>query len=247
MARILMGMAGWFANHPKGATALILSLILGVLSCIPLLTVDDKILNMLPAGHPARILQERIEEEFGTRDLVVLVVENPGGVFNFESLARYMALSGFLVSLPGIVSEDVVSLTTTDNIIAQGDKRLIRPPLYELSADDVSAHAVFDELHSNPLFIGRLVSKDGTVAAMFAPITENAARREIYQAVTRQLAIMAPALNGDRILVSGEIMIEGALGDAMHRNLCSLGPIIIVALLALLTLYFRRLSMATLP
>jgi len=121
---------------------------------------------MLPAGHPARILQERIEEEFGVRDLV---------------------------------------------------------------------------------FIGRLVSRDGTVAAMFAPIAENATRREIYQAVTRQLAIMAPAPNGDRILVSGNVMIEGALGDAMHRNLRHLGPFFVVALLALLTLCFRRLSLTTLP
>ncbi|GMQ89331.1 MAG: hypothetical protein BMS9Abin09_0805 [Gammaproteobacteria bacterium] len=143
MARILMEMAEWFASHPKKAVVLILSFTLGFLSCIPLPAVDDEVLNMLPAGHTARILQERIEKEFGTRDFVALVVENPDGVFNFESLARYMALSGFLVS--------------------------------------------------------------------------------------------------------GKAMIEGALSDTMHRNLRRLGPVVIVAFLALLTLCVRRPSLATLP
>ena len=41
MARILMGMAGWFANRPKRVVVLILSFTLGFLSCIPLLAVDD--------------------------------------------------------------------------------------------------------------------------------------------------------------------------------------------------------------
>jgi len=247
MVRILMGMAGWSANHPKGAAVLILLITLGFLSRIPSLAVNDESLDRLATGHSARILQARIGAEFSARDGVILAVESPDGVFNFESLVRYMALSGFLGSLPGIVSEDVVSLATTDNVIAQDDRLLIRPPLQNWIADDASAHAVFDELRSNPLFIGRLVSEDGTVAAMFAPIADNSTRREIYQAVTRQLAVMAPALNGDRILVSGKVMTEGALGDAMRSDLRRLGSVIVVVLLVLLTVYFRCLSLAILP
>jgi len=240
-------MAGWSANHPKGAAVLILLITVGFLSCIPLLAVDDEILNMLPAGHSARILQARIGAEFGASDGVILAVENPDGVFNFESLVRYMALSNFLGSLPGLVSEDVVSFATTDNIIAQGEGLLIRPPLQDWITGNVSAHAVFGELRSNPLFIGHLVSEDGTVAAMFAPISDNATRREIYQSVIRQLAVMAPALNGDRIMVSGKVMIEGALGDAMRSDLRFLGPIVVGVLLILLIFYLRRLSFAMLP
>ncbi len=82
---------------------------------------------------------------------------------------------------------------------------------------------------------------------MFAPITDNSTRREIYQAVTRQLAVMAPALNGDRILVSGKVMTEGVLGDAMRSDLRRLGSFIIVVLLVVLTVYFRYLSLAILP
>lgn len=241
----------WFARNasqfPKIALLLLVGLTIAFLSRMPNLQVDDEILNMIPQDHPARILQERIEQEFGLRDLVILAVENQQGVFNPESLARVKALSDFLQSRAEIITEDIASLTTTDNIVGLKDELLIRPPLQQLPLNNKEAQAVYKELQDNPLFIDRLVSKDGKVIAAFAPIADDATRRSVYQAVSQYISSLPAATNGDRILVSGKVMIEGALGYSMRSDMRRLGPIVVILLLFLLTLYFRHFALALLP
>jgi len=241
----------WLARRavafPKLTILVVLLMTVGFTSRLPTLTVDDEVLNMMPADHPARLLQERIEQQFGVRDLVILAVENARGVFNPESLARLKALSDFLAGQPGIVAEDVASLAALDNVVAQADELLMRPPLQAIPPDAAAAQAIRDEVRDNPLFVNRLVSADGTVAAVYAPIAEGSTRRAVHAAVMRHLSELTPPGNGDRILVSGKVMIEGALGAAMRSDLRRLAPIVVVVLLTLLTLYFRHVGLALLP
>lgn len=214
---------------------------------LPSLAVDDEILNMIPADHPARVLQERIERDFGVRDVAVLAVENDAGVFNPASLARIAQLTGFLQSLPGVVAEDVVSLSATDNVVAEKDALLMRPPLARAGVSAEQARAVAREVLDNPLFVGRLVSADGKVAVVYAPLAEAATRESVYSAVTKRLAALSAPDNGDRILVAGKVMIEGGLGAAMRADLRRLGPVVVAVLLVLLWAYFRHPLLALLP
>jgi len=241
----------WLARKsslfPKVALLLLLFMTLAFLSRMPDLKVDDEILNMIPNDHPARLLQEKIEEEFGIRDLVILAVENNKGVFNPRSLERVKLLTDFLQSLPEIIPEDVVSLTTTDNIIGLENELIIRPPLQQLPENRKDALAIYNEVQSNPLFNNRIVSEDGKVVAVFAPLAKGSTRQSVYQAVTEHISSLPVATNGDRILVSGKVMIEGALGYSMRSDLRRLGPIVIAVLLILLVLYFRHIGLALLP
>lgn len=252
MLRIMLRLARRAAAFPKLTIMIVVLITVGVASRLPTLHVDDEVLNMMPADHPARLLQERIEQQFGVRDLVILAVENAHGVFNPESLARLKALSDFLAAQPGIVAEDVASLAATDNVVARGDELLMRPPLQtsrqSLPAPDAAgAQAIRDEVKNNPMFVGRLVSADGTVAAVYAPIAEGATREAVHAVVMEHLSGLAPPANGDRVLVSGKVMIEGALGSSMRSDLRRLAPIVVVVLLALLTLTFRHVGLALLP
>ena len=133
----------------------VLALITAVFaSRLPSLAVDDEILNMIPADHPARLLQERIERDFGVRDVAVLAVENDGGIFNPASLQRLAHLTAFLQGLPGVVAEDVASLSATDNIVAEKDALLMRPPLGRADTTAERSRAVEREVLGNPLFVG---------------------------------------------------------------------------------------------
>lgn len=243
----MMSLARIATDYSKIVLLIVLMVTLGFASQMKNLQIDDEILNMIPMDHPARLLQERIEQEFGLRDLVILAVENPGGVFNPESLGRVKVLSDFLQSRSEIITEDVTSLSTTDNVVGLNDELLIRPPLHQLPRNQSEAQAIYKEVQDNPLFIDRLVSKDGKVVAVFAPIADDATRRSVFQAVSQYLSAQPPANNGDRILVSGKVMIEGALGSSMRSDLRRLGPILVVVLLILLTFYFRHFGLSLLP
>lgn len=216
-------------------------------SRLPSLAVDDEILNMIPADHPARVLQERIERDFGVRDVAVLAIENDGGIFNPSSLARVARLTEFLQGLPGVVTEDVASLSATDNVVAEKDALLMRAPLSREGVSAEQARAVADEVLDNPLFTGRLVSADGKVAAIYAPLAEGATRESVYAAVTKHLATLPAPDNSDRILVAGKVMVEGGLGAAMRADLRRLGPVVVAVLLVLLWAYFRHPLLALLP
>ncbi|WP_198262928.1 efflux RND transporter permease subunit [sulfur-oxidizing endosymbiont of Gigantopelta aegis] len=243
----MLALARIATEYSKIILLLLLLITLGFASQLRHLQIDDDILNMIPTDHPARLLQENIEQQFGLRDLVILAVENPQGAFNVESLARIKSLSDYLQSLPEIIAEDVTSLATTDNIVAHNDDLLIRPPLSKLPHNDTQAKAVFQEIKDNPLFLNRLVSADAKVIAIFAPLAKNTTRRSVYEQVSQHLAQLAPAKNGDQILVSGNVMIEGALGFSMRSDLRRLGPVIIVVLLLLLSIYFKHFKLALLP
>lgn len=247
MLHLMLRLARRAADFPKLTIVIVLLITAGFASRLPTLHVDDEVINMMPADHPARLLQERIEQQFAVRDLVILAVENSHGVFNPQSLARLKTLSDFLAAQPGIVAEDVASLAATDNVMAHGDELLMRPPLQAVPSDAAGARAIRDEVEGNPLFTGRLVSADGTVAAIYAPIADGTTREAVHAAVMRHLSGLAPSANGDRILVSGKVMIEGALGTAMRSDLRRLAPIVVVVLLALLTLTFRHAGLALLP
>ena len=243
----MMPLARLATAYPRTALALVFLLTAGFASQLPKLAVDDEIINMIPADHPARLLQERIERDFGVRDLAIVAVANDRGVFNPGSLARVADWTAFFQGLPGVIAEDVASLAATDNIVARGDELVMRPPLPNGGVSPEQARATAREVAGNPLFAGRLVSADGTVAAIYAPLREDATRESVYRAVMDRLASMPAAENGDRILVAGKVMVEGGLGSAMRSDLRRLGPIVVALLVVLMSFYFRHVGLALLP
>jgi hypothetical protein len=242
----MMFLARLAVARPFAVVAVLVLITAVFASRLPSLAVDDGILNMIPADHPARLLQERIERDFGVRDVAVLAVENDQGIFNPASLQRVAQLTVFLQGLPGIVAEDVASLSATDNVVAEKDALLMRPPLAREGVSAEQARAVAGEVLDNPLFVGRLVSADGKVAAIYAPLAAAATRESVYAAVTKHLAGLSAPDNGDRILVAGKVMIEGGLGAAMRADLRRLAPVVLGVLLVLLWGYFRHPVLAPL-
>lgn len=234
-------------KYSKATLTVVLLLTVVFALGLPRLRVDDEIINMIAPDHPARILQERIERDFGVRDVAILAIENTQGIFNPASLAHLAQLTRFLQGVPGVAAEDVASFAASDNVVARGDELLMRPPLVGTSVTPQQAAAIQREVLDNPLFVGRLVSADGSVAALYAPLRPGATRESVYAAITEYLARMPASDNGDRILVSGKVMVEGGLGTAMRTDLKRLGPIVVGVLLVLLTIYFRHPLLALLP
>src|SRR3990172_593901 len=99
-----------------------------------------------------------MEKEFALHpDVVALGVVNEGGVINQRTLARIGDLTRKIQETPGVISRDVVSLATLDNITAQGGELIVRPATIQ------------KDILENPLFTGRILSTDGTATAIYVP------------------------------------------------------------------------------
>ena len=152
-------MTRFSSNHPWLVIALTILVTIGFASQFPKVAVDTDPKHMLPVTSPVRQFNDRMEKEFALHpDVVALGVVNEGGVINQRTLARIEDLTRKIQTMPGVISRDVVSLTTLDNITAQGGELVVRPATIQ------------KDILENPLFVGRILSADGTTTAIYVPI-----------------------------------------------------------------------------
>ena len=112
----------WTTTYPK-TVLLILLLMTGFLgSRMGNITMETDSDAMMPEGHPAILYNDQVEDVFGIRDAMIvgIVNEEQGGVFNPGTLALVKRLTESIAALKGVVAitdDDVVSLSTIDNIL----------------------------------------------------------------------------------------------------------------------------------
>ena len=177
---------------PKAVVALILLLTVFWMTQIELTWETDARVYM-PKGHPAIIYDEIVEEKFGAKDAIIIGIENDEGIFNYETLDRIARITEKVAALEGVVANrliDVASLSTasfflgTDTSI--GAKRLM--PSVPETGEQIAQ--LKKEVYDNAdLFVGNLVSEDGTATMIRAKLKEGIANR--YQTYWQIKGIIA--------------------------------------------------------
>ncbi len=84
------------------------------------ITVDADPENMLEAGQPDRVFYDQTKKEFGIHDLIVVGVVDERGIFRTESLERITHATSEILKIEGVIIEDVISPSTTDNVKSTG-------------------------------------------------------------------------------------------------------------------------------
>jgi predicted RND superfamily exporter protein len=194
----------------------------------------------------ARTAAERVRHRFRASDTVFVVVR-ADDVFAPNVLARVDALSRALAAIDGVASVD--SLTATALPYAEsGGLRHKR-----LRADDLTNTQAIEQLRSvalaNPLVTGQLVAADAraaTIVVALAPVLEGDRGRDDRAARIEQIA------DGERsadvaIHVTGGLVVQNALRDAIVRQLRWTAPVIAVVLASLLALAFGSVRALLVP
>src|SRR5512147_1369121 len=117
------------ASFDRPRTVVFVCLLITLLAIVASLgiRVDTDPENMLAATQPDRVVYDRLKAEFGLHDLIVVGIVDPQGAFRPATLAAAAVAIDSIVGLPGVISEDVVSLTTTDNPQSEADLVDIHP------------------------------------------------------------------------------------------------------------------------
>ncbi|MBI4715054.1 MAG: MMPL family transporter [Nitrospirae bacterium] len=223
-------------ERPRLVIALTLAVTLIFLAQFPRIRTDTDPKNMLPATSDVRVSNDAVERWFVLhKDVIVMgiVRENGGdGIFDPLTLERIGRMTGEIREIPGVVVQDVASLTTVDNVVVEGEQLAVRPAVAEVPRTPEAMAALKESLLSNPLFVDRLLSKDGTATAIYIPLEPGANAREIGDPIARdtfgiqmfnQMALFSPA--------AGMIMFVILWG--MFRNLTLVFTVMGVAMVSI--------------
>jgi len=135
----------------------------------------------LPKGHSAILYDEKVADVFGVKDAVIIGIENDNGIFNPESLARIARITEKVAALPGVIAGrtiDVVSLSTATLFIGTDTAIGAQALMQKIPESDAEIEALKKLVYDNAdLFVGNIVSADGTATMVRARLKEGIANR----------------------------------------------------------------------
>lgn len=124
---------------------------------------------ILPQDHPYVQLNNKIEETFGGSRVVVIGVHNTrGDIFNPNTLKKIKDITDEVKLISGIKEDNVVSIADRKikYIVGTEEEINITQLMPEVPTDTGEISALKERIFSNALFVGSLVSKDGSAAAV---------------------------------------------------------------------------------
>ena len=236
----------WLSRHPYRVIAVCALISLGaLLACFdpltlqPRLIIDPAIEHLLPAGDADRAVAERVRENFGDADAVIVAVKF-GAIFTPENLGRIDQITQRLRGLEGVRA--VVSLATVPNLLAQGEDLEVSSFTEQAQRDPALIKQFPHQLAANPLYNGTLVSRDGTVTS-FAVVMGDVSEAEfLSRDYSNQIrSIVREVAGDDEVWITGTPVGRAATTMALIKTLKFTIPAVFGVILLLLLIAFRSL------
>lgn len=241
----------WLFANPKIVLGLIFGITFLFALALPKLRVYSDFADLLPQNHAYIQVYNRLKENFGGANMIVMAVEvEKGTIFNDDTLKLIHEATQGVDNLPSVNHNLVSSLThrTARKVFLSPEGSFVSQPYYD-PQKPARAAAELEQLKNdviaNPTLYGLLVSPDLKAALIKAQLNES----ELDYAKTfaeLQAVRDAVARPGHRIHVTGNPVLTGWVYTYLNQILEILAWTL--ALLAsLLIVYFRRLYGIALP
>jgi predicted RND superfamily exporter protein len=227
-------------DHPRLVLALCLLVTLVAGFAAIRIRIDTDPENMLEPGQPDRVAYDRMKRDFGLHDLIVVGIEDPRGMFRTEALEGVARAIHDIEDIPGVIREDVVSLTTTDNARAFAGLVDIRPVMEEVPQDSASLTRLREDIAENPFLRDKIASADGKAVAIYVPIRAKDQSYRIAGAIESILARELPP--GQRHYLGGLPIAEDTFGHEMFVQMALVAPLAFLGILVLVFLLFGEPS-----
>jgi hypothetical protein len=235
-------------RRPRTVMLAVLVLAVGLGSQIPRIRIDTDPENMLPADQSSRVFHNRVKQDFTLYDMIAVGVvneEDPDGVFNPTSLARIHELTGGIERIDGVIRQDLLSISTVDNV-TQGGPGVVRfewlmatPP-----EDRASARAIREAAERIPTIAGTLLSEDGKAVAIYVPIEDKSESHRIAGEIEDLIA----GFDGEeQYFITGLPVAEDTFGIEMFRQMGIVAPLAGLLVFLLMWFFFRSFALVIAP
>jgi len=230
-------------ERPWLVMALTLIITLLFLTQIPRVKTDTDPKNMLPATSEVRVTNDEVDRWFALhKDVIVLGIVNDEGIITPATLERITRITEDIVKIPGVVVRDVTSLTTVDNVLVEAGQLAVRPAIAEIPRTSAAMANLRQSLLSNPLFVGRLLSQDGTTTAIYVPLESGANAKAIADRIT---TILPKEGGRERYYVAGDPVARDTFGTQMFYQMAVFSPIAGMVMFVVLWWMFRNLALVS--
>ncbi|GMQ81103.1 MAG: MMPL family transporter [Rhodothermia bacterium] len=231
----------WLAmDWPKATLAVLFALTAIFGAQFTQINIDTDPENMLEADQPDRVLYDRVKRDFGISDMIVLGITDERGMFRPEPLAMVQRITDGILEIDGVITYDVISLTTTNDVRAGGGMLDVRRIMEEVPDSDSASVVMHNRILANPILADKLASRDATGIAIYIPIAQKDMAHDIGTAVeeivTKELS------EGQQYYLAGMPIAEDTFGVEMFQQMGIMAPIAGMVIFILLLLLFRKLT-----
>ncbi|MDP3451917.1 MAG: MMPL family transporter [Bacteroidales bacterium] len=200
----------------------------------------------MPKTHPAFVYSDQAEEWFNIKDGILIAIENKSGIYNPQTLQKIKDISLDLIDMEEFEENDVMSLYTADNILGSEDGMEVNAFYSSVPKSEVMLEELKQNVQTNDMVYGRLVSTDGTTALVVAGMKSGTFTPEFYE----QIVEFARGFESDEetIYIAGRPIVEGTMALLGPADMKRMVPIVIVVIGLVLFILLRsiRATAATL-
>lgn len=241
----------WLFANPKVVLSIILGITFLFSLALPKLRVFSDFSDLLPQNHPYIKVYNRIKENFGGANMIIMAIEvEKGTIFNDETLKLIHEATQGIDNLPSVNHNLVTSLThrTARKVYLSPEGGFLSDTYYDPNHGKYTVaelEQIKKDVIANPTIYGLLVSPDMKAALIKAQLNETDVD---YQKTFAELQKVRAAVErpGHKVYVTGNPVLTGWVYTYLNQIVQILAYTL--ALLAtLLIVYFRRLYGIALP
>ena len=254
----------WVSQRARIVIAACLALIFGLASLLPQLTADFSLEGYLHPDDPTRLFYDEFRHQFDRGDSIMIGIET-GDVFELAFLEKLRAFHEELEARSPH-AEEIVSLINARWTHGDEDSLFVEDQLEDWPETEAELEVLRARIMANPLFPGRLISRDAGLTSLtirpdvyssrgedfaldgFSESRENGDAEFLTDAEVQELVTAVKEIARDherpdfRTYIVGPSVISTHLSvksvqDTIRTTLLALG-----FLTALLYLLFRRIS-----
>ncbi|MEK7828496.1 MAG: MMPL family transporter [Deltaproteobacteria bacterium] len=242
---IIRAIVTFSIDHPKTVISIVLILTAFFALQFPEIKIDTDPENMLEDNQPDRIFYRKVKKDFGINDFIVVGVVDENGIYRTELLSRVDRAIAGILKIKGVIANDVVSLTTTDNIKAREGVLEIRPALHQIPQKKEELDKLRRDIAANPFLNEKIVSKDGRAAAIYIPIEKKDMSyrigKEVEEILKRELG------ESQTFYMAGLPIAEDTFGYEMFMQMAVSAPMAGLGIMLLLYIMLRKLGFVFIP
>ena len=235
-------------ERPKSVYAVILLLVAITGALMARIQVDTDPENMLPAEQSERVFHNAVEERFTYHDAIVIGIVNenhPNGIYNVESLTALHSLTQSILALEGVITPDLASLATVDNIDQEGPGTIrFEWMMRDAPVTQEQALEIRDKVNRLPLLKDSLVSGDGKAATIYVPIES----KDLSYPLSIEIRSLIEQLDSaDAYHITGLPVAEDTFGHDMFVQMGISAPLAGLMIFVLMLYFFRSAKLVIAP
>lgn len=245
LKNVLRRLVTFSIDYPKTVIAIVLAVTAVFAIQFPKADIDTDPENMLEDSQPDRVFYQKVKKEFGINDFIVVGITDESGIYRSESLKGVERIISQILKIKGVIAEDVISLTTTDNIKAREGTLEIRPAMSRVPETREELETLRRDIAGNPFLHEKIVSADGKATAIYIPIQ----KKDMSYRIGNELEAIVnkELLPGQRFYLAGLPIAEDTFGYEMFKQMAVAAPMAGLGIMIVLYIMLRKVGFIFIP